>query len=226
MRAATRRHPAPVAESADAADSKSVSRKGVGVRLSPGAPNRRRTASGSTSRITWRRPTWPSDATNSTPARPRPLKPTRKSRQLDRLSRLVSSTARIGAALPIAADRDQHRLALDHPGLAHLLVARVEDEIGGCHFQPVDCADSACLLTMPMLPLSGGVVGADAAASASAWCESACNCDAVFGGDRRQKLPPGICVVDRARLSGSRVAPPSRLPEVADITLCLQDGGV
>ena len=29
---------APVAESVDAADSKSVSRKGVGVRVSPGAP--------------------------------------------------------------------------------------------------------------------------------------------------------------------------------------------
>jgi hypothetical protein len=41
MRATTRRHAAPVAESADAADSKSVSRKGVGVRLSPGAPDRR-----------------------------------------------------------------------------------------------------------------------------------------------------------------------------------------
>jgi hypothetical protein len=38
MRAATRRHPAPVAEPADAADSKSASRKGVGVRVSPGAP--------------------------------------------------------------------------------------------------------------------------------------------------------------------------------------------
>src|ERR1700732_331112 len=34
------------------------------------------------------------------------------------------------AAVPVDADRDQHRLAGDHAGLAHPLIARVEDQIG------------------------------------------------------------------------------------------------
>ena len=36
----------------------------------------------------------------------------------------------LAAAVPIDPDRDQHRLAGDHAGLAHPLVARVEDQIG------------------------------------------------------------------------------------------------
>ena len=47
------------------------------------------------------------------------------------LSRLASSTANhLAAAVPVNADRDQHRLAGDHAGLAHPLIARVEDQIG------------------------------------------------------------------------------------------------
>src|SRR5690242_20937127 len=34
------------------------------------------------------------------------------------------------AAVPVDADRDQHRLSGDHAGLAHPLIARVEDQIG------------------------------------------------------------------------------------------------
>jgi hypothetical protein len=36
----------------------------------------------------------------------------------------------LAAAVPVDADRDQHRLAGDHTGLAHPLIARVEDQIG------------------------------------------------------------------------------------------------
>src|SRR5215469_11613352 len=36
----------------------------------------------------------------------------------------------LAMAIPIDADRNQHRLAGDDPGLAHPLVARVEDQIG------------------------------------------------------------------------------------------------
>jgi hypothetical protein len=36
----------------------------------------------------------------------------------------------LAAAVPVDADRDQHRLAGDHAGLAHPLIARVEDQIG------------------------------------------------------------------------------------------------
>ena len=36
----------------------------------------------------------------------------------------------LAAAVPIDADRDQHRLAGDHAGLANPLVARIEDQIG------------------------------------------------------------------------------------------------
>src|ERR1700760_1355542 len=35
----------------------------------------------------------------------------------------------LAAAIPIDADRDQYRLADDHPSLAHPFVARVEDQI-------------------------------------------------------------------------------------------------
>jgi hypothetical protein len=35
----------------------------------------------------------------------------------------------LAAAVPVDPDRDQHRLAGDHAGLAHPLVARVEDQI-------------------------------------------------------------------------------------------------
>jgi hypothetical protein len=34
------------------------------------------------------------------------------------------------AAVPIDADRNQHRLADNHPCLEHPLIARVEDQIG------------------------------------------------------------------------------------------------
>src|ERR1700731_1993775 len=46
------------------------------------------------------------------------------------------------AAVPVDADRDQHRLAGDHAGLAHPLVARVEDQIGEGfgQWRPVNCA--------------------------------------------------------------------------------------
>src|ERR1700757_2326850 len=37
----------------------------------------------------------------------------------------------LAATVPIDADRNQYRLAGDHTGLAHTLVARVEDQIGG-----------------------------------------------------------------------------------------------
>ena len=48
-----------------------------------------------------------------------------------RLSRLAISTARIWRkSVPVDADGDQHRLAHHHAALAHLLVARVEDEVG------------------------------------------------------------------------------------------------
>ncbi len=36
----------------------------------------------------------------------------------------------LAPTVPIDADRDQHRVARDHPGLAHPLVARVQDQIG------------------------------------------------------------------------------------------------
>ena len=76
-------------------------------------------------------PAWSSATTNSTPCRPRSLSASRKSRQLDRLSRLASSTPSTlrRPSQPIA-DRDQHRLAADHAGLADPLVPGVEDQIG------------------------------------------------------------------------------------------------
>ena len=36
----------------------------------------------------------------------------------------------LAASVPVDADGDQHRLAHHHAALAHLLVARVEDEVG------------------------------------------------------------------------------------------------
>src|SRR5438552_6218077 len=36
----------------------------------------------------------------------------------------------LAAAVPVDTDRDQYRLAGDHTGLAHPLVARIEDQIG------------------------------------------------------------------------------------------------
>jgi hypothetical protein len=36
----------------------------------------------------------------------------------------------LAAAVPVDADRDQHGLADDDPGLAHPLVARVENQVG------------------------------------------------------------------------------------------------
>jgi hypothetical protein len=39
-------------------------------------------------------------------------------------------------AVPTAADRQQHRLAADHPGLAHAFVPRVDDQIGAGLVEP------------------------------------------------------------------------------------------
>jgi hypothetical protein len=61
----------------------------------------------------------------------RALSPSRKSRQLDRHSQLGElDRQHLTAAVPIDADRNQHRLADNHPCLAHPLIARVEDQIG------------------------------------------------------------------------------------------------
>jgi hypothetical protein len=36
----------------------------------------------------------------------------------------------LAPVIPVDADRDQHRLADNHAGLAHPLVARIQDQIG------------------------------------------------------------------------------------------------
>ena len=60
------------------------------------------------------------------PGSPRAFSPTRKSRQLDRLSRGQLDRQRSGAGHPVDRHRNQHRLTGDDPGLAHLLITRVE----------------------------------------------------------------------------------------------------
>ena len=45
-------------------------------------------------------------------------------------------TEDLAAAVPIDADRDQHRLAGDDTRLAHLLIARIEDQVGERLVQP------------------------------------------------------------------------------------------
>jgi hypothetical protein len=39
-------------------------------------------------------------------------------------------------AVPADADRQQHRLIADHPGLAHALIARIQDQVGIGLFEP------------------------------------------------------------------------------------------
>jgi len=88
------------------------------------------------SRIAWRRPAWSSDTTNSTPDRPR-AQPNQEIAP-GRAALAVGQFDRENAAAPVPADADrqQHRLAANHPGLAHALVACVHDQVRAGIVQP------------------------------------------------------------------------------------------